>query len=550
VVSVTPCSLTCVLVCAGSESPTRIFEAALSVAKEAGLVGARRVLDSTPLYDAVATQDTVTLIRSAIRGVLRVCDEAMESEVREVLGRDDTYDSPGKPACAWDDAEARTQLVDALARDGYAVLAHFDGEKLSEELQMALELLATVLGQDLEQSEGGPFRIARRVAKDRVISTVDPDARHGHKTNARHFDGYKGHIAIDPDSEIITATAVTAGNAADGEPVEELIADMISPKSATTTTASESTGNPSSEPEALAPTSVDHSGAASKASDKPTTPQVVSTAPRSDPENTEEASESSSTDELATPAGYDSAKRVVLDVSARLRHFLVTLGVLVGILESSRPTVVPTTKIPDADAKQLAAHALDIRAQPAVYGDCAYGTAKILSMLDSAGIEAMTRVQRPASRRGCFAQDEFAIDLAAGTVVCPAGKTAEIKPRKDGAHIAKFGNECQACACREQCTSAKRGRTINIHPMHEVLYEHRQHQQADAWQADYKATRPKVERKIGHMMRRRHGGRRARVRGQQRVGHDFSLLAAATNLARLARLGVSQDCDGWAIAAS
>ena len=49
-----------------SDSPTRIFEAVLSVAKDAGLVGARRVLDSTPLYDAMATQDTVTLIRSAI----------------------------------------------------------------------------------------------------------------------------------------------------------------------------------------------------------------------------------------------------------------------------------------------------------------------------------------------------------------------------------------------------------------------------------------------------------------------------------------------------
>ena len=59
------------------------------------------------------------------------------------------------------------------------------------------------------------FRIARKVAADRVISTVDPQARHGHKTSARGFDGYKGHIAIDPDSEIITATEVTPGNSGD-----------------------------------------------------------------------------------------------------------------------------------------------------------------------------------------------------------------------------------------------------------------------------------------------------------------------------------------------
>jgi len=76
------------------------------------------------------------------------------------------------------------------------------------------------------------FRIARRVAPDRVISTVDPEARHGHKTSARGFDGYKGHIAIDPDSEIITATAVTAGNVADGRVAEQILPDVLAPAEA------------------------------------------------------------------------------------------------------------------------------------------------------------------------------------------------------------------------------------------------------------------------------------------------------------------------------
>jgi len=87
--------------------------------------------------------------------------------------------------------------------------------------------LATVLGQDLETGEDGVLRIARKVAPDRVISTVDPQARHGHKTNHRGFDGYKGHIAIDSDAEIITATAVTAGNAGDIEPAAELLSDLF-----------------------------------------------------------------------------------------------------------------------------------------------------------------------------------------------------------------------------------------------------------------------------------------------------------------------------------
>ena len=103
-------------------------------------------------------------------------------------------------------AAARAALVDALARDGMALLGVLDGRELSEAVAQAAALLATVLGQDLDQDEAGVFRIARRVAKDRVISTVDPETRHGHKTAARGFDGYKGHVGIDPDSEIITAT--------------------------------------------------------------------------------------------------------------------------------------------------------------------------------------------------------------------------------------------------------------------------------------------------------------------------------------------------------
>ncbi len=68
--------------------------------------------------------------------------------------------------------------------------------------------------------------------------------------------------------------------------------------------------------------------------------------------------------------------------------------------------------------------------------------------------------------------------------------------------------------------------------------------------ADYRATRPKVERKIGHLMRRHHGGRRARVRGRAKVAADFALLGAAINLARLGILAVASTPDrGWAAAA-
>ena len=107
---------------AASEDPDRVFEVTLLAAGEAGLVGRKRVLDSTALDDAVATMDTVTLIRSAIRGVLAGCTSWEEHEFRTVLTRDDDYRSVGKPSCDWEDRRARG-TVDALARDAHAVLA-------------------------------------------------------------------------------------------------------------------------------------------------------------------------------------------------------------------------------------------------------------------------------------------------------------------------------------------------------------------------------------------------------------------------------------------
>jgi len=87
----------------------------LEVAKAAGLVGRKRVLDSTALYDAVATQDTVTMIRAALRGLLRESDAALAAEVRAVLVRDDDYASAGNPQCEWDDAAVR-EAVRAVMR--------------------------------------------------------------------------------------------------------------------------------------------------------------------------------------------------------------------------------------------------------------------------------------------------------------------------------------------------------------------------------------------------------------------------------------------------
>ena len=116
---------------------------------------------------------------------------------------------------AWDDEQARAGLVDALVGDAHRLLGHLPEQELAPAAAEAVALLALVAGQDVEpadDSDGtdGRWRIARRVAPDRVISVVDPDARHAHKTVSRRRDGFKAHLAVEPDTGLITGCQLTA----------------------------------------------------------------------------------------------------------------------------------------------------------------------------------------------------------------------------------------------------------------------------------------------------------------------------------------------------
>jgi len=172
----------------------------------------RRVLDSTILEDAVATQDTVTQLVAAIRRVRRLVPQA-----RAVRLTAHGYERLGKPVCAWDDPQAKLALVSGLVNDALALLAAVSGLDVEAEQAEAVALLALIAGQDVEPGERpGSWRIARRVARDRVISTVDPQARHARKTSAQRRDGYKAHVAAEPETGLVTECALTAANAADG----------------------------------------------------------------------------------------------------------------------------------------------------------------------------------------------------------------------------------------------------------------------------------------------------------------------------------------------
>lgn len=138
-----------------------------------------------------------------------------------VAGQD--YTVSGKPRIAWDDEAAREELVSALVNDALDLLAALDVEQLTKAGGKPAEagaLLALVAGQDVEPAEGsdgtdGRWRIARRTAPDRMISTVDVDARHAHKTRERRQDGFKAHVVVEPDTGLTTMVKLTKTNGPD-----------------------------------------------------------------------------------------------------------------------------------------------------------------------------------------------------------------------------------------------------------------------------------------------------------------------------------------------
>ena len=205
---------------AKSERPHRINDAVKKVVEQTGILRGRRrrAVDSTILADAVATQDTVTQLISAIRRVAREVPGAAETVAAVCTGHD--YGKPGKPKIDWDDPAAKDALVSALVNDATALVEALRPEDPDQPEAPAVALLALVAGQDVEPAEGsdgtdGRWRIARNVAEVRVISTVDPDARHTRKSPEARRDGYRAHLAADPETGIITDEKLTRASGQD-----------------------------------------------------------------------------------------------------------------------------------------------------------------------------------------------------------------------------------------------------------------------------------------------------------------------------------------------
>jgi hypothetical protein len=205
---------------ATSARPHRINQAVRTVVEQTGILRGRRkrAVDSTILADAVATQDTITQLISAIRRVAREAPGGAERVAAVCTGHG--YSLPGKPVIDWAEPAARDALVSALVNDANALVEALRGVELDERAQAALGLLALVAGQDVEPAEGsdgtdGRWRIARGVAPDRVVSTVDIEARHTRKSPENRRDGYRAHVAAEPETGIVTDERLTQAAGAD-----------------------------------------------------------------------------------------------------------------------------------------------------------------------------------------------------------------------------------------------------------------------------------------------------------------------------------------------
>lgn len=480
---------------ARSTRPDRVFDAVAAVIAETGILRGRRkrCVDSTVFDDAVATQDTVTQLVAAIRKVARVVPGAAE-----VIGRVCRldYSQPGKPSIDWDDPVAKQNLVSELVNDALAVLAELCGEDAPEREEQAadaLGLLALVAGQDVEpapDSEGtdGRWRIARKVADDRVISTVDLETRHTRKSKSARKDGYRGHVVAEPETGLITDCEMTkASGQAGGDPVvgEQMISRDRYHQSPT-----EAAAHP--QPAEDEPIGPGHAG--DQAADQPN----AATKPVAD------------TRSAATDQDSDTA--------------------------NANPE--PAVNQPADASGDEAGKGLE------VYGDSAYGTGAARAAYRAGGHDTVIKPKplRPAVEGG-FTLDDFGIHEDSGTVTCPAGHTRRMSPMR----TVTFGKLCAGCPLRARCTTAADGRSMTIHPHEDLLRAARAQARTPQFKKAY-PTRSTIERIIAWTATQ--NGRRIKLRylGVAKNHTWLRTRSAAINLRTLINHGLTHQDDAWALA--
>ena len=196
----------------------------------------RLALDTTAILGRGAVKDTYNLLGDSIALVVEALAADTGEDVaswaeRERFGRYVNGESlKGQLDIDWSDKAQREAALRAIVADADRVLELVRqargkleaGSVPDRRLERAAALLARVLVQDIERRPGG-VALKQGVSKDRVLSTTDPEMRHGRKSPAWRFDGYKAQVAVDTQTQLVTAVAVLPGNAPDAEQALEMV---------------------------------------------------------------------------------------------------------------------------------------------------------------------------------------------------------------------------------------------------------------------------------------------------------------------------------------
>ena len=208
-----------------------VLENTLRLAAELGMLEgtAEQIIDSTPMLGAAATQDTVRLIRHGVKKLIdAVATVDVEAGGLLADGLEFDYSRPNeKPDAQWRVRVERERMLTRVAQDAERALAAVErvGWLLDDErIKAAHGLLRELIGQDFEIDDDGVPRLYCGTRQGRIISTVDPEMRHGRKSNAQLFDGYKISAAATNSSEpLITAVDVCPAGETDGPQAKRLI---------------------------------------------------------------------------------------------------------------------------------------------------------------------------------------------------------------------------------------------------------------------------------------------------------------------------------------
>jgi hypothetical protein len=203
------------------DSDQELFRKTVAKAVEAGLFPKKvlALIDSSPVLGAGAVQDTYELLRGAIQKVVGATGEdTLTKGLRRSLAR---YLKDTKPAIDWADKAQRQQELRRMVMAAGKLL---DEVAERDDAKEAVELLAAIVVQDVEiDPDSGQPRIREGVAKDRIVSTTDPEMRHGRKSSSTRFDGHKLHVVEDESTEIILGVDIGPGNGKDAEQAAPLV---------------------------------------------------------------------------------------------------------------------------------------------------------------------------------------------------------------------------------------------------------------------------------------------------------------------------------------